>query len=391
MLNMDLSAQYFGYMRSLMIAAGIWRMEIKEFSAMKKQLYGAYSVTAQAICNLLIFSIGLDVPALLKTHPAAAFGNMGMVIFLGTNTTKTIMCQSKAIIKLLEIALKPEFQMAKRVNTEVEAIYKQHTKLNNYFTTVLLVCVLLVGICHSVSGDIECYMHFKQHSNATEKPVLAYYWYPFDTNKHYTLVLIDQNIRPLLTGLCTCIVSAFVNCMTVFVRLQLKLLQYSFRNFDKLQLHNEPDKDPNTLKLLCAKHQEIIKYVDELNQSIRAIIFMEYLVSSITFATQILQIVGGEKPFLTILILTYTVIQLLIFAWSSNEIIIQSTELAKALFESNWYDQDNKIKTMAHIMIMRCQKPLSLMIGSFGVMDLDVGISRLKLAYSYTSVMTSGG
>ncbi|XP_060525201.1 odorant receptor 49b-like [Cylas formicarius] len=84
------------------------------------------------------------------------------------------------------------------------------------------------------------------------------------------------------------------------------------------------------------------------------------------------------------------IIQLLTFAWSCNEIIIQSAELAAALFESDWYNCDSKTKVIVHIMMMRCQKPLCLRNGSFGVMDLEVGVSRLKLAYSYTSLMKNG-
>ncbi|XP_060524421.1 odorant receptor 30a-like isoform X2 [Cylas formicarius] len=370
-----------------MIAAGMWKIE-EEFPAPKKRLYSFYSIMIQLICTSPIISIALEVPALLQSDPAAV-GNIGLLVFLGTVITKMLMCQSKPVIELLRTALQSEFHLAASASTDVGAIYRFHTKLNNYFITLLITCILFMGVCVATFGDLNCYKYFKRYNNATEKPVILNYWYPFDKNKYYVLVLVDQNIRPTLGGLYAAIVNAFVNSIIVFVRLQLKLLQYSFRNFDKLE-PNEHNGNPNILRILCVRHQELIRYVGKLNEHLSIIIFMEYMVSSVTFAAQILQITRGIEPFISSVILTYTIIQLLIFAWNCNEIIIQSAELAKALFESNWYDYDAKITVIAHIMMVRCQKPLSLMIGRFGVMDLDVGISRLKLAYSYASVMTSG-
>ncbi|XP_060524622.1 odorant receptor 30a-like isoform X2 [Cylas formicarius] len=369
-----------------MIAAGIWRLEIKEFSTSKKRFYNFYSVIIQLICTSPIISVTLDVPALMEADQASAFGNIGLAVFLAMIISKMLMCQSKPILRLVKVAFQNEFQMIYNVNADVAAIYKKHIKLNNFFITLLVMYITIILVSVITSGDVHCYQYLRQ--NQTVKPMLVNYWYPFDTNKYYALVLIDQNIRPTLAALCTAIVNAFVICIIIFVRLQLKLLQYSFRNFDKLELQGLDG--PTMLKLICVKHQELIEYTVELNQSFNIIIFIDYMVSSITFAAQILQIIGGVEPIFTSAILSYTIIQLLIFAWSSNEIIVQSTELARALFESNWYDHDINIKAMAHIMMMRCQKPLSLMIGRFGVMDLDVGISRLKLAYSYTSLMRSG-
>ncbi|XP_060524629.1 odorant receptor 30a-like isoform X2 [Cylas formicarius] len=329
--------------------------------------------------------------SLLKSNQTEAFSNIGVIIFFAIIITKMLMCQSQSIVNLIRIAVQPNFQAVKHIDMEVESIYKKQTKLNNYLITIVIGSMTVVTISFAVFGDFNCYRHFKQYSNGTNKPMLVNYWYPFDTNQYYALVLIDQNIRVTLSAFCTATVNAFVICIIIFVRLQLKLLQYSFRNFHKLTRDKNSAEGASVLKQLCQKHLDLIGYIADLNQSFNVIVFMEYMISSITFAAQILQIIdGGEKLLFACGVLSYTIMQLLIFSWSSNEIIIQSKELATAVFESNWYDYDKEIKVMAHIMIMRCQKPLSLTIGRFGVMDLDVGVSRLKLAYSYTSVMTSG-
>ncbi|XP_060524714.1 odorant receptor 30a-like isoform X2 [Cylas formicarius] len=371
-----------------MLVAGIWRVEVDEFSTIKKKIYSIYSVIIQIICTSPIVSATLYVPMLFNINRVAdAISNIGIVVFFGMVIAKMMMCQTKPIINLLEVALRTEFRMG-LVDAEVEAIYESHINLDNGFITLLFAWAILMGLCVASFGDVNCYMYFKQNSNVTEKPVLVNYWYPFDINKHYAVIMIDQNIRPTVASLCVFVVNSFVNCIIIFVRLQLKLLQHSFRNFDKLCLESGQSEGGNVLMMLCVEHQKLIEYVQDLNESFKTITLLEYMVSSVSFAAQIFQITAGVRPYLATIILCYTILQLFIFAWSSNEVIIQSEELARALFESDWFVQDVRTQALVHIMMLRCQKPLSLKIARFGVMDLDVAISRLKLAYSYASLIS---
>lgn len=81
----------------------------------------------------------------------------------------------------------------------------------------------------------------------------------------------------------------------------------------------------------------------------------------------------------------------------------QSLAIANAAYDSQWMDQNNNVKKIIYIMIMRAQKPLVLNIGAFGVMNaesaLTVRISSqfywyynwnyfqtMKAAYTYVSI-----
>ncbi|XP_060525200.1 uncharacterized protein LOC132701371 [Cylas formicarius] len=210
---------------------------------------------------------------------------------------KMLMCQSKPIVTLLRVALRADFVSVLQNSKEIKAIYEWHINFDNKLISLVLGAATLVGVLIPIFGDVNCYHYFKEHArkNITEKPLLVNYWYPFDRNKFYTGILIDQNIRPTLASVCIAIVSAFVNSIIIFIRLQLKLLQYSFRNFHKL--HHEVRSTSHILKILCFKHQQLIKYVEDLNESFRTIIFLEYLVSSISFASQLYRITVGSRPF----------------------------------------------------------------------------------------------
>ncbi|XP_060522083.1 odorant receptor 30a-like [Cylas formicarius] len=111
------------------------------------------------------------------------------------------------------------------------------------------------------------------------------------------------------------------------------------------------------------------------------------MISSVTIAIITLQIIESSQLALNVAMLAYMAIQLLIFAWNCNEIIVESVDLANSLYESNWYHQSKSTKLILRVMMMRCQKPLRLIIGFFGPMDLEAGVSRLKLGYSYTTIV----
>ncbi|XP_060524237.1 odorant receptor 49b-like [Cylas formicarius] len=382
---------YFTYMQWWMMLIGIWRLDTEDLPNYKKKIHRVYSFVIQIVASSPTVSFAIAVPGLLKTNITMAIGNIGIIIMVGMIVVKMIMCQSKSVTKLLQLALRLDRQIRAQREPEMQLIYRQHVKFDDKLVALIAVSGLLMGICVVVYGDVACYVFFKQNKerNTTEVPVIVNYWYPFDKKKYYTFVLIDQNIRPTLSCICIGVVSAFVNCIIMFVRLQLKLLQYSFRNFHRFPTHGvHLETVKNTLRVLCVRHQQLIQYVEDLNESFKNILLLEYIVSAVLLAALILQITGGNQPLLICLVLLICIVQLLTFAWSANEITVQSSELARALFESKWYDQNTPAKLMTQIMMMRCQKPLSLRIGPFGVMDLNVGLSRLKLGYSYTSLMT---
>ncbi|XP_060524699.1 odorant receptor 49b-like isoform X2 [Cylas formicarius] len=384
---------YFAYIRFLMMVVGIWRIEHwGSRSNTGKVVYKAYSVTFQLICWSAMVSLAVELPELIRTDTVAAMDNVGRFIILGVIIFKMVMCQSERVLKLLRLALAQDAQILTETNAAVKMIYERHVSYDNKFVSLLVTSATCMGVCVSILGDVKCYEFLKraENRNVSDKPVSSRYWYPFDRDDHYALVMVDQNLRPTLACLCMGVVSAFVNCVVVFLRLQLKLLQYDFRHVGKFDEKLKTASAERTVKMLCLKHQRLIEYVGEFNYSLKDIIFLEYMVTSVSFATLTVQIIAGQQVIFNLTVLMFTIVQLLTFAWNSNEIIAQSLELSFALYESRWYEQTSATKTLIHIMMMRCQKCLCLKIGVLGAMDLSAGISRLKLGYSYTSLMKTG-
>ncbi|XP_060536003.1 odorant receptor 30a-like [Cylas formicarius] len=365
---------------------GIWRVEDPDTSILRKRIYRVYSVCFQSLCYSVIFSLLAEIPSLLKSDRTAAVDNGNRFIMYTSHIVfKMIAWQSKRMVALLGVLFRQnrEMQAASLIDPQIRRLYQRHARFNYKIMFVLFGAgtVLTVSLPAVELMEIYEFLVSSEKANVTEKPLPLRFWYPFDRNKHYVVALVDQGIRPTLSCFCASVTSACLNSLAIFVRAQLKMLQYYFQYF-----HQRDEEAFVTLKKLCVRHQRLIKCTIEFSESLKYIALMDYTVCSATFALLVVQITIGKDVITSLAVLSFITLQLITFSWNCNEIILQSTELTNALYESDWYDQNQNAKVLIHIMMMRCQRPLSVHMGWLGVMDLEAGISRLKLGYSYTSM-----
>ncbi|KAK9729883.1 7tm Odorant receptor [Popillia japonica] len=96
------------------------------------------------------------------------------------------------------------------------------------------------------------------------------------------------------------------------------------------------------------------------------LMLIDFAVASMQMATLGLQMivsgVGWQQMF-ALEFLIAMLIQLFLFYWHANEIMLQSVEVAKAIWESDWFEYSEDIKKSLVLVILRCQKPLTLSVG----------------------------
>jgi len=78
-------------------------------------------------------------------------------------------------------------------------------------------------------------------------------------------------------------------------------------------------------------------------------------------------------------------IQLLIYTWTCNDIIVQSTAISDAVYNSKWYllpdnDLGRAVKKGLIMIMIRARRPCILTAGNFAVMSLDtfMGVSATE-------------
>ncbi|XP_060518619.1 odorant receptor Or2-like isoform X2 [Cylas formicarius] len=158
--------------------------------------------------------------------------------------------------------------------------------------------------------------------------------------------------------------------------------------FRKYAVYN--DDIPMNLKCLVSDHCSVIRYVKNLNDSVKYPILLEYILNSMSVAAVSVEVIMEEHNnlmFRPAFYLCLLVVQVFTMGLISNEVIIQSIMLTDALYESPWYDQNKYIQKLLLTVIIRCQRPLVLTIGPFQPMTLGSALAICKASYSYVSLM----
>ncbi|XP_060528472.1 uncharacterized protein LOC132703316 isoform X2 [Cylas formicarius] len=290
-----------------MMSGGIWMLDESKRSLAFVIFYRFYSMAFPVYCASMATSLAIEIPNLISESSTAVMENVARALVVAIVVTKLVMCKKKRIVDLFEAASKQFAEIAGNADPEIIKILQQHVE---YWKKILLVLVVPVifGYLLLCEMGIENTIRFdwlsKPPNVSLNAPLPSNFWYPFDKNAYHHWLLLDQCLRVggITTGMNS--VAAMINSLMVFMRLQIKLLQHHFRNFDKYGGGPEDLRwcdggGTSKLRLLCRRHQELIAYVEKFNEALKYIILLEYTSSSIMFAGAIFQIVsvvsGGKS------------------------------------------------------------------------------------------------
>ncbi|XP_060528862.1 odorant receptor 49b-like [Cylas formicarius] len=390
---------YFSSAETLMMIGAVWRRQLRTKSNLLKSLYSFHYVLFPVYCGSMALSLAAEIPNLVKNDPTAAMETLARTIATCVVVGKILMCRTTRSEELYATALKQRKVISESPDPDVRRIYLSQDRFWRKIMWMLVGPVIFGWVQLCELGIEQSYRFHIAHPQPNDsavglpdKPLLCHFWYPFDKNKYHLWVITEQCFRVLAISVGLCSAGVFINSLMVFMKVQLKILQHLFRHFDRysdVKSGRYGDGKISSLRSLCIKHQQLIAHVEEFKDAVKNIILLEYTSSSIMLAGAIFQIVSGDKILFTMMFIVFMYIQLMIFAWNADEIVSESLGLGDALYESKWYEQSKSTKVLVLIMMMRCQKPLVLTIGRFWPMTLEAAISRLKIGYSYASVMTN--
>ncbi|XP_060531897.1 odorant receptor 49b-like [Cylas formicarius] len=369
--------ELFKSVKFLMIAGGIWRLQTATSSTLIASLIVEFIVRYRA------------------NNMEGAIENLSKTIFGILLVLKLLLCQTNKFVNLTRSAIKEEEGVFEKKDKAIQTIYKSHVRYCSKITYTVAVYSFLLGGYLIEIGITNSYLFYKAHKGfnvSLEKPLPMPLWYPFDRNKYHVWALVYQIVEVFLTALYSGSVQAFTNAAIIFVRSQLKILQHHLANFDAYPVTDEflevDDVGLRTLKVFVRSHHKLIIWMDDLDNSFKELLLIEYIVSSLLLAAVIMQIFAGKDAVYHTIYLILIFLQLVVLAWNADQVKEQSANLANALYNSSWYEHSQQVKVFIHVMMMRCQKPLTLSIGPFGAMTADAALSRAKLAYSYVSLMS---
>nr|AUF73032.1 odorant receptor [Anoplophora chinensis] len=172
--------------------------------------------------------------------------------------------------------------------------------------------------------------------------------------------------------------------LTVILRLKmLRANIESMRDFDTLDVNK-------FIRIYVKEHIDIMRNCRFLNDTMKYAMLLEFLITSGELSMFIFIVIMTSSPnskMFSGACIVNLLVKILILCWHADQIREESIGIADAVYELPWLEYDKSDVTSLQIIMMRSQKPLTLTIGPFGTMTLELAVKIFKATYTYVTFM----
>ncbi|CAD6216186.1 GSCOCT00004404001.3-RA-CDS, partial [Cotesia congregata] len=160
----------------------------------------------------------------------------------------------------------------------------------------------------------------------------------------------------------------------------IKILHFSVRSLER-----------KVLQKLINHHQVIIQYSRLSNDVFSPVIFLQYTLSSLILCMCVqsltkLAFMGPEFVFLLVF-LGCMLLQIYLYCWYGNEVMLESMDLSVSIYKMNWYFLTNECKKDLLIMKTRTLEPIKYTSGTLIELSLDSFTNLVKFSYSVYNLL----
>ncbi|XP_060517150.1 odorant receptor 49b-like [Cylas formicarius] len=375
-----------------MIALGIYRKNFTNRIALRR-VYVIYSIVVHVFAVIFTTSMSLWVATVFteknrsKELTDRLLSNSAYLVSIYVALIKVLFYESKNLQQTITTVENKEKEIQNSGDQEQLETYTEQIRFYKKFNIFALITHIFVygfALFENMLTRFKIGRRNKLYNNTLEKPLIyEVYYFNMDPIKYQTCIMLysDLGVTVMIwLSFCTCMLLGFI----IFVPSMAKALQKTLKTMPHLKT------DLNALKVAAAQHQQLVRFVENLNDSVKYLVLLEYITVSFNVALTAFTILKEESFIMRLGILSYSssiVVYVLVLGWSCSEIKVQSTQIASAIYDSPWYEHSKEAKSILFIMMVRAQRPLIVTKGPFGQMSLESSLAVLKAAYSYVTIM----
>ncbi|KAI7815589.1 Odorant receptor Or36 [Rhyzopertha dominica] len=383
------------FIRLVSIASGCWPLHLWKQSKLKFA-YCIYKVALNAaMCSFVTGQFVQLFRIIWKgADTRRVFENTSLSIAFGIAVFKIFIAQSWKSAQLIKQISYLEETFVK--NDKQQIIYRKWIILLNRMIKLLGI----LGTCGIVSyvmfPRIIVYQFEDQDSSLKEEPLPFSVWMPLDVHKQYN-ILYSLHIFCGFLALYTILsVDGCIIAFIMFAILLTEILHDTIENFRKearrrtIESGDELDiVMTSVIRELVLKHQTLIKYVNDVDDLVTNLMTLEFATCSIQLASAVFQLIVKEMDFEqlpNIAVIAAAMAQLLFFYWPANEVRLKSMEISNAVWNSDWFKCNPKIRRDLNFIMMRAQRPLVLHIKPVYIMSIETALMIMKTVYSVLAI-----
>ncbi|XP_019696382.1 odorant receptor 49b-like [Harpegnathos saltator] len=202
--------------------------------------------------------------------------------------------------------------------------------------------------------------------------------YPFDVEREpvKTFIFVHQFIA-IWQCFSTVCLSSFIGFLIWFTAARFEILSQQFRAVN------------GTDEIIACVHRHIklLRYAQEVIIAFRSVILALIIICTWTFIASGLTIVSqsttADKTHFMILWIT-GLIEVYACAWPADHLMDASTDVAQAVYDSVWYNQNVNFQKSIWFILLRSQVPTAVSVSSFiPAISLRYYASYVSTAFSY--------
>uniref|UniRef100_A0A310S603 Odorant receptor n=1 Tax=Chrysomela lapponica TaxID=153811 RepID=A0A310S603_CHRLA len=344
--------------------------------------YHAWTYLSQA--NFLFFCVSLGAGAMnTKAAKDELDRNEAFLLLCLLLLWKLAICRGSRMREIVGEARRVEVGIPAG-DHEMGRMYDRSAS-SNHGVFFFLAAIYFTSCSVCIFNGLQHWQLMRKAGAEMEKSLVIVAWFPFDYSGCFDLVYFYQICSIALIPLyCTAFDSLFISLMNSATA-RLAILGYKMESF-KEQSTLEGQSTYHYLRDVVMEHKNVMRYVEDLNESLKWFLFVDFLSRSYHVSLTIMNIVRhrSEGPiFFDFSTIIYLLSQIICFYYHANRLILESTSLSMKIFHSEWLDQSPEVKRSLLIVMARSQKPLVLTIGNFRVMDNNLLVQIVKAGYTF--------
>ncbi|CAH1154455.1 unnamed protein product [Phaedon cochleariae] len=373
------------YTRYALLIAGTF--DIRNETTNSSFLYKSWSLLSQGYYTLFVLSLLVGMKDVLRSGVDDATFNINMQTFLFSSLLlmKLVLFYTRRIRDIIKEVYEFENDIT-HDDLECTQIYNRNSRYNYKIFFILCVMTLSTGFLYMFNAFNDWML--MNVGNSMENKTLIYRgWFPFDVGNpiYFNVAYFFQfPVGIWLPGFIIVFDSLFIS-MVNFATARIDILGFKFENFEMYSDGRNESKF-HCLRNIVMEHQDLIRYVENVNESLKWYFLGEVLVKSYQITVSLVNVIHatnkGDLLFYLFIVIGL-LLHLIMVYYNANELSLESTNLCVKIFKSNWYDQYSEVVRSLSIVMARVQRPLELTIGNFRVIDNDLIVNIFKAGYTF--------
>uniref|UniRef100_A0AAR5P564 Odorant receptor n=1 Tax=Dendroctonus ponderosae TaxID=77166 RepID=A0AAR5P564_DENPD len=335
-----------------LLLCGLWPFKITNNILFTKMynFYTKYQLISyvSVILNLLL---NLVYTLVKRNQPERIISSLNMFIIVFEICLKVVIFQLQKVPLMFSEISKYEAAMRASNDAQVRKYYEQEVqycrRVNIFqFLVTFFACS---GFAHISIMRVVASEDMSEFKNT---PFMHDLWYPFKREKHMPWVMTVAILCDTQGLFCNAASQSTLICLMIYARTRLIILQIRLKKFDKIAQEQYHGNAERAIKELINEHQDLIKFVQLLNDRTKYVLLLEFILNSLCVASGTLQFLIIDTPagrLSTFCLNFYIVVQIFILSWHANEITEQGLGVAASIAASNWHKQNYEGGLLIHV------------------------------------------